>query len=503
MENIVEKSFDRKTKILNWFKSPYNLLFTLLLLLGIVVRIYFFMQTVNQPIWYDEAEYMSGGMHFAYDFPYQISIKRPILFHFLISLLMRLDFTETMIKFTLSTLPGILIIWITFLLVKEMYDEKTALISSFMMAFFWMILFYSMRVMTDQIGLFFGIFAFYCFWKGYFKKQYPKLIWLIGPLVSLALLTRLISVIFGLIILVFLIFTEHLKFIKNKNLWISFLLAGLVLAPFLIWNYSYHGQWLGFIASNVGGEGQGGSSSYPIGWNLLNFVPHFLEKIFYIFFFIGLLTFFNMFLQLDYIFKNKDNKHSADFFIFLTLIFVLAFFIFYFRVAEDRWMIAMALPLFVIASKGILFISNLIEKYSSKTIAVLFIIAVLIGGVYFHLKFTDDLIESKKESYLQVKQAGIWIKENSAPEDIVFTNSITQNIYYSQRETYVLGKNETTFLEKVAEKKPRYLIVSSFEQYPDWALNPSEELASKISPVQAFFFDAQKKQPAAIIYKFK
>lgn len=502
--DILEKRKNKLKKFLfGWVEDNYDKAFIGILILAFAIRLYYFWMTNGQPLWYDEAEYMSAASHWAFGVPYDLSPKRPVLFAFLVSLFLRAGFNESLVKFACSTLPSILIVLFAYLLVKEMYDKKTALLTSFIFAIFWMLTFYGNRIMTDSLSFLFGIIAVLLFWKGHVKKGKNYLVWLMGLFISLAFLTRLIGILFGIGILLFLILTERAKFLKNKNLWIAFLIAILALVPYMLWYSSYHDTGLfGFITSNVGGEGQGGSSSYPIGWHLLKFVYPYLYSALFIMFVVGFLTLSKLFMSIDLFLKGKNKNLSADFFNLLFLVFVLGFFIFYFRVAEDRWMMAMALPLFVFSAKGILYAFEFVKSLAGKKISVLFLILVLIFAMYSQINFTNELTKAKVDTYSQIKQSSLWIKENSEPEDIVFSNSITQNTYYSQRKTYVLGTNRTQFLEKVQEVNPRYLVVSAFEKYPDWILQQDSEMQSLVTPVNAFFFDKEKTQTAVIIYEF-
>ncbi|VVB78762.1 Dolichyl-phosphate-mannose-protein mannosyltransferase [uncultured archaeon] len=493
----------RKESIIKWFKDPYNLTLVGIIVFSIVIEIYYFILTKNQPLWYDEAEYMSGALNWLKGVPFHFSPQRPVFFHFLIFLLMSIGFNETAIKFALSLLPAILLVPVTYFLVKDMYNKKIALISSFIMAFFWMNIFYSMRVMTDMIGLLFGLLSFYCFWQGYVKKKSKYYLWLMGFFISLSTMIRLIGVLYGLTLVLYLLFTDRLKFLKNKDLWIAVLIAVLTTCPLLVWYYNYHGNVLSLISSNVGGSHLG-STANPIAWNLLNYIPAYLYTTLLIMFFIGLFTLVDLVMGFDMFFKRKRKDLDSDFFTILSLLFVLAFFIFYFRGAEDRWMIAMALPLFVFAAKGIVFVSDIIGKNINKYLGVAFILIVLILGAYAHLTFANTLVDVKKDSYLQVKEAALWIKANSQPGDIIFSNSITQNTYYSERETIPFGENETEFWASVKAKNPRYLVASVFEAYPDWATaNPSEKFKTTVQPVNAFFLDAEQKQVALVIYELK
>ena len=492
----------RKEKIIQWFKDPYNLTLSIILIFAFAIRLYYFILTKNQPLWYDEAEYMSGGLNWAFGVPYQFNVQRPILFHFLIFLLMRFGFNESLIKFVLSVIPSILVVPLSYVLVKDMYNKKIALITSLIFSFFWLSIFYSMRIMTDIFGFLLGLFAFYLFWEGYVEKKNKYYVWLMGVFIALPIMIRLAGAMFGLILLLFLIFTERLKFLKNRDLWIAFFIALLTISPFLIWYYNYHGSVFGFLVSNLG-QGTAATSDKPFAWNVINFIPAYLYTTFLIMFFVGLLTLMNLILGLDLFFREKKKNLYADFLNVLTILFVLAFFIFYLKGTEDRWLIAISLPLFVFVSKGIMLISNQIEKRLNKSLAILFILVILVLGAYAQIKFANDLIISKKDSYSQVRDAGLWIKENSENTDVVFSYSITQNTYYSQRETFGFSVNETEFLKEVKEKNPKYIVISAFENYPSWATASSENFRNITNPVNAFFFDAEKKQAALIIFENK
>ena len=129
--------------------------------------------------------------------------------------------------------------------------------------------------------------------------------------------------------------------------------------------------------------------------------------------------------------------------------------------------------------------------------------------MYTQIARVDPLIKQKKDSFLQVKDAGLWIKENSIPSDTVISASIPQNTYYSERVTYDFYvnnlQNETAFYDKIKEIKPKYLVISAFESgfTPNWAYSWPQNNSDLVTPVNALFFDKEQTQPALIIYEFK
>ena len=484
-------------KVKSWLNDKDNLAFLGILILAFVVLIYYFSLTKNQPLWWDEAEYMSTAKTWAFNIPYDIDPARPPLFPFLASILFSLGLQELSIKFLIVLLPAFLAVFFTYLLIKEMFDKKTALLAALITAVSWIHIFYANRMMTDSIGLLFGLLVFYCFWKGYINNKGKVYIWLSGLFVALSFLIRLTGILYGAIIAFFLLITQHFKPLKNKNIWMILVFFLLAISPYLIWSYSHFGTPFAFRS------GYTGTGNNPIGWYMINHVYDYPEMGFFILFLVGLITLIPMLLSLDKIIRG-EKTYANDFFMVFLVIFILFFFIYFLRLAENRWLIAMSIGIFTITAKGIIFVYDKAKQNAGKTLAVVLLLAILVSGTYFQLKHTDMIIKAKKDSYLPVKEAGLWIKENSNKDNVVFSISYPQTVYYSERETYRYDyMNETAFDSLVQEKKPRYLIVSIFEKgHPDFLLSTTAKYQAMLKPVNAWFADEKKTQAALIIYEF-
>ncbi len=152
--------------------------------------------------------------------------------------------------------------------------------------------------------------------------------------------------------------------------------------------------------------------------------------------------------------------------------------------------------------KALLGLSHFIKDNKKLTYSI---IAILLVVAFFQISHADSLIENKKTSYLPVKFAGEWIKENSDKEDLILSISSTQNTYYSERRTFPYSHldNSSAFGEYVDKNRPKYITLSLFEPHPPWINDWLKENEDKHKPVQAYFADAQKTQPILIIYEFK
>ncbi len=453
-----------KKKIHQLSKNPESLIMILVLLFSLGILLYYFSLTKNQTLWWDEAEYMDQAKYFAFGIDYDINAQRPFLFPLFAALLFKLGFGEIGIRLLLVILPAWLIVIVTYLFIKEAYDIQTAAITAIITSVSWIHIFYAMRLMTDAIGLFFGLMSFYFFWKGYIKKEGRKYIWLIGFFVSLSFLIRLTGILHGLVIFLFLLVTDKFRFLREKDMWISVGIALLTLTPLLIYDYVLFQDPLAFRS------GYGGATTSANPLLLLNFIYDYPEKIFFLAFLIGLLTFIPMLMSLDLILKKGEKRYQSDLFMLLTIIIILLFFMYFVRAVENRWLITMSIGIFAISARGILSIFTLLKKYS-QLIAILALISLVLGGMYFQLKHADEIIKIKLDSYRPIKDAALWIKENSNPQDIIATKSSTQTNYYAERSVINYGAiNESEFEMLLKKKRPVFFEVSLFEAHPPWAI---------------------------------
>ena len=68
-----------KEKVKAWLKNRYNLGLIGILVLSFIIRMYYFVITKDQAMWWDEAEYMATAKSWAFDIPYMINPQRPPL----------------------------------------------------------------------------------------------------------------------------------------------------------------------------------------------------------------------------------------------------------------------------------------------------------------------------------------------------------------------------------------------------------------------------------------
>ncbi len=489
----------KKNKLKEFIKE--NLPIILILILGFAIRLYYTILTKNQTEWWDSSEYMATALHWAFGLPYDINPQRPPLLPLFEAILLKLGGTEMLLKIILELIPSTLLILISYFIVKEMYDKKLALIVSIFMSVFWLAIFNTVRLHADIPLMLLSLLCVYYFWKGYIKKEKNYYIWLIGVFIALAFLTKLIGALFGIIFLIFLIIIDKFKFLKNKHLWIAFILMFLLILPYLIWQHNTYGNYTAFFSGSHVLSEPGKLGSKPIAWYVFNWIPWMLNTPFLILFFLGIITLYTLILGFDLILKNKSAENYNDLFIFIWILITLIYFVFFERDAEDRWLLPIALPLFILVGKGLYFIYDIIKKYQKQVAVGVFVVLILIGG-YFQLARASETINAKKDSYKEVKEASLWIKEHSNKDDIIFSKSSTQMTYYARRQVLGFGGNETEFKEHVLKYKPKYIVFSIFEPHGATLAYP-EKFKNSLVPVQGYFSKDDKTKPVLIIYEFK
>ncbi len=209
-----------------------------------------------------------------------------------------------------------------------------------------------------------------------------------------------------------------------------------------------------------------------------------------------------VFFGFDILIKGKETETKKELKrdLFLLLALVIPFLIVVRSLAYvDIRILSMIFPIIlIIAGVCIIKIYDYIkggeggegEKWK-EVLAIIFVIAILCIASY-GLKQTDIAIVSKKDSYGEVKQAGIWLKENTLPTEAIVTTSVTQIRYYSERETFDFKETKEEF-ELMLEENPqiKYYILSVFEQHRDepWMYSYPQE--NNLQILQMYSQDGQ------------
>ncbi len=502
MENTPEHKIEKTTN--SFFKDKLNIIAVLIITFAILIRLYYLFMAANQPLWWDEAELMLQAKHIAFNtpdtglFPY----REPLLPLFW-ALLFKIGANEFVIRF-FQFIFSITSIFFIYLLAKEIFDKKTALISTAFLSVFYLHIFYSLRFMSEAPTLAFVTMGVYFFWKGYISNKSYKHLILSGLAISVGFLMYYAVAFMGLIIGLFLLITERIKLFKSRHFWVWILTMFVLVIPYVINSLITLGTPLPRLSA-VGMGFSLAQTTQLSAWNsYLALFPTYLGMILLPIFLIGFIYYlFNLIIGFDLLLKHHHEDLKKQFFMFLWIIIPIII-LTYIAIktaghGEDRYLILIFPAVFLISARFILKMSEYLDKIKTW-IGVLFIIFIVMSVGFFQFVQNDNLVKNKLNSYSQIQMAGLWIKENSNPIDTVISNSVPQNTYYSERATYF---DATDPQKAISEYKPRYLVWSIFEA----SGSPNSEFSKylianqkDLQVINAYFADAAQQQPMLYIF---
>ncbi|MFA5992259.1 MAG: glycosyltransferase family 39 protein [Candidatus Pacearchaeota archaeon] len=513
-----------KEKLKEWLKKKENLILLAVVIIAFLIRIYYFTITSSQPLWWDEAEYMSAAKGFAGIVHYHLDAIRSPGFPLFASIFFIIGISnEVALRFLILLIPSLILIVLTYFTIKEMYpDKRIAIISTLIIAVLWENLFYSNRFHTENLALIFELLAIFILVKVYLKK---KDLWVIKPKYSIiwialfsliSILFRPGNVIFIPAIVVFLLIVNKSKILTKKGLPITIGIIALGIIAFFVLGLQNNAFFATYLKSF--------QTHAPFTWSNLSFFygiyqspVQYLPSILFYAFLLGVIFFVvDMFLFSKKIKSinntSEDLEIKSDILNMLIILSIMSFFIFFMRppTYEFRWFFPLMTGLLVFTAKGIVTFSEYIGDFlKSKKLVIILIIILTLLGVYAQFVHADAIIKIKIPTYQQVKDAGLWIKQNSNKNDVVVAASITQLTYYGERKIedfYVnnSNENESAFDIKVKNVNPKYMVISVFEPgfTPQWAYDWPQRHNQTLTPIKMYLLDDQDS-PALVIYEFK
>lgn len=513
---------NRTKEAKKWLKDKQNVLLVLLIAFTILIRLYYFIQVGEQPIWWDEGDYLAIAKVWANGMATpewwgHFTTMRPLLLPIIFAALFKIGLSELIVRFITLLVPGIISVYLVFIIGRDLYTSKHGLVAGAMMSIYWVFLFYNLRLLTDTLAVCFGLLSFYFFWSLYVKKGRAVGLYLCILFGVLGFSTRFPMALMPIVCALYLLITRKLAVFKDKTVWKSGALLILTLVPYLVFFISTKFYFLQFYFGD-----KAVSIKQPIAWYAIGMLPDLLHSAWFIMLLTGLFTLIPLFIGLDIVWKQKEKSLNADLIVALWIIVHLLFYVVILRAATDRWLLMLMPALFILSSKGLGMVYTFLQKYN-KIVAVILVTGLFMWGFVQQASHAHSLIILKKDTYEEVKLAGMWIKENSLFEDKVISASIVQNQYYSERQTYDFRTNDTiwdsctdlygaintnetcqslteaAFDKKFAALNPKYVVVSVFEPVftPQWAYTYGDK--HNFTAVQAYL--DSNNQPVLVIYR--
>lgn len=481
-----------------FYKDTYFILFVAILIFAVFIRVYFFSQAYTQTFWWDSAEYGLKAKAIAFGTPTTgWAPERELVVPYILSVILSLGFGE-MGMLILQLLVSIVTIIVTYITISKITSSKTTgLIAMFGMTFFWLHIFFTQRVLLYLWAPLIFLAIIHFFYKGYVQNNKKYLI-LFALMSAIGLMTYF-SVGFLLAgIFLYLLITERFSLLKNKKAWFALGIFILALSPYMIYSQITFGFPIPRLQVGVGAAINEHGAGLSGLWGYITMIPSRVGWAFTIASIMGMLSFLYV-LALEF----SLEKYKGWLLTFICFIIPLFFYTLYgIMGGEGVFYDAFILPIFPFMFAFIGFIIERYEPVVPKTVIILVILALFAIHAYTGITQSNLTIMSKISSYDSVKEAGLWIKSNSEPGDIVVSMSRSQNTYYSERETVRIPETQQEFKELISnDVRIKYFIVSVWENHPKWIYDyvSSNSSLEEITPVQAYFL--KENQPSLIIYQ--
>jgi 4-amino-4-deoxy-L-arabinose transferase-like glycosyltransferase len=468
MKSFVKKGVESSV---SWCKKNY-LLF-LILLLTLAIRIFYFFITKNQPLWYDEAEYLNMAKSWAGFYYWPSDVIRPILFPLVFRFLLLIGLGEVTFRL-LMVGSSIISVFFMYKLGELLFNKRIGIYSAFLLSIFWSFSFYTNRLLVDVPLAMLWLITIYLFMNAYLNNKNWKAFLLPGFFLGLSFLMKFSSALLVLFIFIYLAITEKKRIFKNIKLYVFYLTSFITLLPYLIWQKIKFGSFIAFYLGARGGEGIGKEHTFfnslfdQTLFSLKILDPLLLKQEAVFFPLLSLLAIIGFFAILFYVaflpekIFNKNSKQNKGLFSLIWILSSLLFFgwINYGAYMDERYYFVFYPVLLLFAAFSIDKI-YLFFKKKGKYVGIIAIIIIFLFLGYSHLSYTDNLVKGKLDSFGELRQAGEFIQE-IVPEgqNILSAEEIVQVLYYSERPINLNGgfANLSDLNRTIEESKPSHIV---------------------------------------------
>jgi len=435
--------------LLKEIKKNYPIL--LILVISLAVRLIYLSYNI---IWWDSSVYIGMAKYiFSLGSSGLWEISRPLALPSILGIFWRLGFDPYITGRVLDLLFSTGCVLLTYLIAKQIFDRRTALLSAFVLSFTPTFFNNGNYLLTEISSTFFALLGLYFL----FRKKYL----LCGLFCGIAFMTRFLQ------LFVFIAVFGLLFFLEKKDLLKKIFLVScgflIPLLPYLTINYILYNNPIFpflhqiYMTANTG------------------FIWH--ERYYFYLFNILKDNFLVVFLLLSplYYIKTKDRRKH----VLLAIFFI--FLIFYISIAhkEMRFLITLMPYLSIFVSLGLFYAADFFNKRWINCAAVIVLLsAFFIFSLGSYDKGRDDGRYNKFWDYIDREdvEGTIWV---SSPVFAVHSDKKAVPIYYD-----VFSSEKITELQNSA--KPDYILIDTC----DLVCPPDDTLCPKMKDD---FFNSLKK----------
>jgi 4-amino-4-deoxy-L-arabinose transferase-like glycosyltransferase len=432
-----------------------------LLLVG-AVRLYYTILTFDQPVWWDEAEYLLKARSIALGTPDTgFYVGRPIVPSLAMAGFFGIGLGEGSIRIALA-LASTAAVYLTYRLGLRFVDRTGAVCGAALFASFYVPVFYSTRIMVEIPFLVLLLLGANLFLSGR-----TRLVALSGPVLVLAVLTRFPGIVMVVALGLYDVFGNRARVLRSTGGLAAIGLGALVAAPYLLWAQLAHGDPLvavhaySFVMPSLTlGERIDNMLLY-LGWHssALGFILLSLIAV-------GIVL---VFVRGRRDAPGPDAIAAPGLLMVLWILVPLGYYGFFVTAPDaiDRYLIG-GLPLMFIAAGGA--ITYLASAVARRRAGLAAEIARIATGIVIALLLPDGdrLIRTRIESFAPLRQASLWIHDHTGSDARIMTASAAQATYYSQRASFFFSTDVATTLSQIRDQGIGYVVIHAEEQHPPW-----------------------------------
>lgn len=366
----------------------------------------FFTISYYKEVWWDAAVYVGMGKYVYSNGNSGLwEESRPVVWPLILGFIWKVGLNTILIGRLLEILIGGLCILLTYSICKKLFNEKTALLASILLALSPTFFFFSGIMLTETVSAFFALTAIYSLIS---KRHFIS-----GFFFGLSFTTRFLQL-FTFISLVLVYSMHNKQNVKNfKKIIIGF---AITLLPYLILNFTlYNNSIYPFTHQILLTQNSGWFAYQPLSFY---FMQLFNENILY------LLGFAGMFLML----RNKDTnkKLIAAAFLLLFIFFNLM------KQKEMRFLIILMPYLYILISVSIFYIINKFKNKYLRTaiygiMAISLVFSIISIPSYYKIEANKPSQYSALQERFKEAYGNIWI---SNPVISAFSDKKISNIMY-------------------------------------------------------------------------
>ena len=436
------------------------------------VRVYYLLLTADQPVWWDEAQYLLKAKALALGTPDTgFWAGRPPLLPLLLSGVFAMGLGEVTIR-VLLVAASQASVYLTYRIGQLLFGDLAGLLGAWLFGLFYVNVFFTMRVMTEIPQLLLVLLAIQqLLVGGRFGAAKAALA------LSLAVFIRYPSALMFIVIAVFIVRIEGLSALRNRQNALAVGVAVFVAFPFLLSSHMSRGDPFAALKMSAYLMPAMDITTRLSGlvwyWNWVRAALGLAISAAVV---AGVLVSAIGVVQGGRSPRRADTSR-ADLLILLWIAVPAVYFGLLVRpgIDRDRYILLALPPLFLATGRVLAWLVESLARYTRASVAAP-VIVVMIASAGSLLALTDRAIRSRRQSFIELRDAARWVTPRLTANSMVLSKSVPQLTYYTSHAVTRLPDTLADFDALRTAGRVDFVIITQYEAHPAWITGRSFEL---------------------------